>query len=111
MKRGDAERLDDVLAASEAITVHLARGGLSDGLVYDAVRLRLIEIGEALKDVDDTLLRLEPEIPWSAARKMRDWLAHHYFDTDSAIVDVTVHEDLPPLLDAVRRLRITLPSD
>src|SRR5438094_986608 len=31
-------RLTDILAAIEAIGIHLTRGGLSDGLVYDAVR-------------------------------------------------------------------------
>lgn len=48
--RADAERLDDVLAAAAAIESHLERGTLADGLVFDAVRVRLIEIGEAVKD-------------------------------------------------------------
>lgn len=55
-RRGDVEGLNDVLAASEVITAHLERGDLSDGLVHDVVRLRLFEIGEALKEVDDALL-------------------------------------------------------
>lgn len=46
--RSDAQRLDDVLAAAAAITSHLERGTLSDGLIFDAVRVRLIEIGEAI---------------------------------------------------------------
>jgi uncharacterized protein with HEPN domain len=36
MTRRDAERLSDILAAIDAIRAHLARGDLSDGLVYDA---------------------------------------------------------------------------
>jgi len=35
---------------------------------------------------------------------MRDWLAHHYFDTSHAIIQATVEEDLPKLDAAVRRL-------
>lgn len=31
------------------------RGDLHDGLVYDAVRVRLIEVGEAVKSIDPTL--------------------------------------------------------
>jgi hypothetical protein len=33
---------------------------LADGLVFDAVRVRLIEIGEAVKDIDPKLLAHEP---------------------------------------------------
>jgi len=47
--RRDRQRLNDILAAVEAIRAHLERGDLDDGLVFDAVRVRLIEIGEAVK--------------------------------------------------------------
>lgn len=50
--RHDDERLSDILEAIIAIRSHLAHGDLSDGLVFDAVRLRLIEIGEAVKLLD-----------------------------------------------------------
>lgn len=63
MSRRDEERLADVIAAAEAIASHLDRGGLDDGLVFDAVRVRLIEIGEAVKDIDSEVLAEEPEIP------------------------------------------------
>lgn len=97
-------RLRDVLAAAEAIHDHLSRGSLDDGLVYDAVRVRLIEIGEAVKGIDAAVLDREPSIPWSDVARMRDYLAHRYFDTDHAIVCATVERDLPPLIDAVSRL-------
>ena len=47
MSRRDDEWLADILDAIEAIGSYLKRGPLDDGLVFDAVRLRLIEIGEA----------------------------------------------------------------
>ena len=47
---------------ASAIAAHLSRGGLDDGLVFDAVRVRLIEIGEAVKDIDQTLLAKEPAV-------------------------------------------------
>jgi hypothetical protein len=49
VSRRDDQRLDDILAAAAAIADHLTRGELDDGLVFDAVRVRLIEIGEAVK--------------------------------------------------------------
>jgi uncharacterized protein with HEPN domain len=104
VSRSDDERLADVIAAAEAIASHLGRGGLEDGLVFDAVRVRLIEIGEAIKDIDPEALADETEIPWRDVAGMRDHLAHRYFDTAHSIVQATVDHDLPPLLDAARRL-------
>lgn len=102
--RHDRQRLKDIIAACEAIETHLGRGNLDDGLIYDAVRVRLIEIGEAVKDINPELLATETDIHWSAIAGMRDYLAHRYFDTDHSIVSATVEVDLPPLTAAVVRL-------
>jgi uncharacterized protein with HEPN domain len=68
----DHQRVTDILAAIDAIHSHLARGDLSDGLVFDAVRIRLLEIGEAVKALPDELLLSEPGIPWRQIARMRD---------------------------------------
>jgi uncharacterized protein with HEPN domain len=88
----------------DAIHAHLERGDLHDGLVFDAVRVRLIEIGEAVKALPAQLLASEPALPWAQIAGMRDRLAHRYFDTSHAILAGTVSEDLPELDTAVRRL-------
>ena len=106
--RRDVERLADIVDAISAIKSHLARGDLSDGLIFDAVRVRLIEIGEAVKLLDSNLVASEPGIKWSDAAGMRDWLTHHYFDTSQAVIEVTITEDLPPLEAAVERLQARL---
>ena len=46
MSRQDEARLGDIVDAIAAIRGHLTRGDLHDGLVYDADRVRLIEIGD-----------------------------------------------------------------
>ena len=104
MSRFDGQRLEDILAAIDAIRGHLERGDLSDGLIFDAVRVRLIEIGEAVKALPTNLVATEPEIPWSEIGQMRNRLAHRYFDTSHAIVAATVETDLPELEYAVQRL-------
>lgn len=109
MSRRDGERLRDVLDAIDAIRSHVARGGLSDGLVFDAVRVRLIEIGEAIKAISAELLDTEPAHPWSDIARMRDRLAHRYFDTNHGHVTGAVEHDLEPLEVAVRRLLDRLP--
>lgn len=104
MTHHDQQRLDDMVAAIDTIKQHLTRGDLTDGLIFDAVRVRLIEIGEAVKALPDELLEREPQIPWGEVAKMRDQLAHRYFDTSHAILQATVENDLPELEEAVRRI-------
>lgn len=104
MSRRDRQRLEDILAAIDAIGTHLQRGDLHDGLVFDAVRVRLIEIGEAIKTLPADLLAAEADLPWAQIAGMRDRLAHRYFDTSHAILAATVEDDLPQLEAATRRL-------
>ena len=107
----DRQRLADIQAAIEAIYSHLERGGLSDGLVFDAVRIRLLEIGEAVKALPDELLSTQPGIPWRQIARMRDHLAHRYFDTAHAILQATIDNDLPELQHAVQAFTAGLPAE
>jgi uncharacterized protein with HEPN domain len=72
VSRHNDQRLTDILASAAAIANHTSRGGLEDGLVYDAVRVRLIEIGEAVKSIDPDPLAHEPSIPWIDIAGMRN---------------------------------------
>jgi uncharacterized protein with HEPN domain len=105
------QRLADIQAAIEAIRSHLQRGDLSDGLIFDAIRIRLLEIGEAAKALPDDLLATQPSIPWRQIARMRDHLAHRYFDTAHAILQATVDEDLPALERAVEALNRSLADE
>jgi uncharacterized protein with HEPN domain len=108
----ERQRLADIQAAIDAIRSHLQRGDLSaDGLVFDAVRIRLLEIGEAVKALPAEMLNSQPAIPWSQIARMRDHLAHRYFDTDHAILRSTVDNDLPELERAVQSLMETLSAE
>lgn len=110
MTRRDEDRLDDVSAAIVAIRAHLSRGPLSDGLVSDAIRIRLLEIGEAVNSLSKELTTTEPGIPWQQVARMRD-LAHRYFMTEVEIIRATVDNDLGPFAEAVDRMRASLPPD
>jgi uncharacterized protein with HEPN domain len=107
----DQQRLTDIQTAIDAINAHVERGTLSDGLIFDAVRMRLLEIGEAVKAISATLLVTEPDIPWPEIARMRDHLAHRYFDTNHSIVQGTVDHDLPDLEQAVGRLQRLVDDD
>ncbi len=111
MSRHDRQRIDDITAAIVAIRSHLERGDPRDGLVFDAVRVRLIEISEAVKALPAELLDRQPEVPWVQIAGMRDRLAHRYFDTSHAILAATVEEDLPELERAVRALFVVVSEE
>ena len=111
MSRPARERLGDIQAACEAIAAYRTREGVDDDIVFDAIRVRLIEIGEAVKDIDPQILAEEPTIPWAEISRMRDQLAHRYFDTAHSIVSATAANDIPLLAQAVRRLLSRLSSE
>jgi uncharacterized protein with HEPN domain len=105
------ERLADIEVACPAIASCVARESADDDIVFDAIRVRLIEIGEAVKDIDPTLLATESDIRWTGISRMRDRLAHRYFDTAHSIVHATAKNDVPPLAAAVKRILQRLPKE
>ena len=105
MTRRDQERLSDIEDAIEAISEYVANGDLHDGVVYDACRARLMEIGEAVKHIDPDLIVAETDVAWNQIARMRDILVHHYHDTDFAVVESVIVERLPSLREAVVRLK------
>ncbi len=105
--RDDRERLLDILEAIERIQRYASRGRdafLTDELLQTWVVHHVQIIGEAARQVSDTLKAAHPEIPWSAIVAMRHVLVHQYFDVDPQEVWLTVDRDLPDLkrkLDAI----------
>jgi uncharacterized protein with HEPN domain len=110
VSRSDDELLDDITAAITAIHSHLQHGPISLGIVMDAVAMRLLEIGEAVKSLSSEITSTEPEIKWRDIAGMRDFLAHHYFTTSPEAVRAVLDKDLQPLADAVIRMRESLPT-
>jgi uncharacterized protein with HEPN domain len=111
MSYRELQRLKDIQAAIDAIRSHLQRGDLTDGLIFDAIRIRLLEIGEAVKALPDELLATQPSIPWRQIARMRDHLTHRYFDTAHAILQATVDEDLPALEHALQAMTQSLEEE
>lgn len=80
-----------------------------DGMMrLDAICMNLIALGEAVKGLDKItkgeLLPNYPEIFWSGVMKMRDKIAHHYFEMDAEVVFKTLIEDIPSMLPVVQRM-------
>lgn len=69
--------------------------------------LRSIEvIGEATKNVPDSVRARYPRVPWKEMSGMRDKVIHFYFGVDKEIVWLVVTERLPalrPLMEQILR--------
>ncbi len=104
MTRRSRARLEDIARSCEAIRRYVERADVTDEIVFDAIRIRLVEIGEAVKMLDPSLFEKEPDIPWREISRMRDHLAHRYFDTAHAVVERTARHDVPALAAATSRL-------
>ena len=81
----------------------------SDGMMrLDAICMNLIAIGEATKNLDKItkgeLLPLYPEIYWSGVMRIRDKIAHHYFEIDTDVVFQTIEEDIPLMLPVINKI-------
>jgi uncharacterized protein with HEPN domain len=101
--RTPLDRVCDIRAAIDAIR-EFEKQGRDKPVVFDAVRMRLLEIGEAANGLSAELRANEPGIPWGEIIGMRNWMAHRYFDTAHAYIWATVEHDLQPLLEALGRL-------
>ncbi|MGD9162992.1 MAG: DUF86 domain-containing protein [Desulfobacteraceae bacterium] len=74
----------------------------------DAICMRLIVIGESLKNLDkitnSALLPQYPEVDWKKAKGMRDILTHHYDDINAEAIFLTCREKIPMLLKTTRKI-------
>jgi len=81
-------------------------------ILLNAVCMKLFAIGEELKSIDkrtdNQLFPQYPTIDWKEAMKMRDLIAHHYFDINAEIVFSTLQHDIRPLLQTVKQIRLDL---
>lgn len=111
MSRRAGQFLADILEAIAAIEDYVEGGEAAfrkDRKARDAAQMRLIEIGEATKKLQELgvkLSEIEPGIEWSKIAGMRDVIAHHYWRISESLLWDTVRISLPPLKDVVSRLQ------
>ena len=110
MGRLALDRLADVLEAIGKIREY-TRGAEAafrrNSMARDAVLVRLIQIGQAIKDAQDAgldLPALAPQVPWRSIAGMRDRLVHKYWDVNHAIVWNVIANELDNLERAVKKL-------
>ena len=73
----------------------------ADTKTQDAVMRNLEILGEATKQLSETVRQQASHIPWRNIARMRDKLIHHYFGVNLDVVWHVVQDDLPTLMTAV----------
>ena len=100
--------LKDILEAMDAAQVFV-EGMDFDAFVADdkttsAVVRKLEIIGEATKNVPETIRQQYPQVPWRDMAGMRDRIIHRYFAVNYVIVWNTVKDHIPPLQPIIRQI-------
>jgi uncharacterized protein with HEPN domain len=74
-------------------------------LNYDATLRNLELIGEAATHVPDDVRAKNPDIPWRMIIATRNRLIHAYLGIDDDTIWSIIRDDVPPLIQALKRLR------
>jgi uncharacterized protein with HEPN domain len=77
-------------------------------MLLNASCMKLFAVGEEVKNIDKrtdkTLLPSYPAIEWREVMKMRDVIAHHYFEIDAERIFTILRVDVPPLLSTIKQM-------
>lgn len=107
MKREYRLYLQDIFDAIEKIEEFVGTLGyerfLDDDKTRSAVVRKLEIIGEAAKNVPDSVKHKHKGVPWKEMAKMRDKISHDYFGVDYEIVWKVLKEKLPLLKPQIQK--------
>lgn len=96
--KDDRLHIDRIKRAIEKIGSYLRDkkvGDLdSDPVLYDAVLMELLLIGEEANRISDDYCVAHPEIPWQKMVGLRNRITHDYFRIDPKIVWETCSTDI-----------------
>jgi len=108
MKREYEDYLRDMLENAEKALLFI-QGMDYDGFcvddkaVYAVIRAFEI-IGEAARQIPESVRQANPEIPWREIAAMRNKLTHEYFGVNTKVIWRTVQEDLPIIIPLLKKM-------
>lgn len=107
--------IDDMIGFAEAVLAYTdgmdQEGFEHSRLNYDATLRNLELIGEAATHVPDEARQLAPGVPWRLLVATRNRLIHGYLGIDNDTLWSIIRDDVPPLLENLRRLKALVGTD
>ncbi len=76
----------------------------NDEELLDAVVHNLTVIGEAANHIPSDVTSRHPEIPWRQMIDLRNFSVHAYWNLRPSVIWDTFQNDLPPLVELLRKL-------
>lgn len=96
----------DSIAAIKSFSLDLTKEELASNRLKQSAIVREIEvIGEAVKNLSDTLKNNHKEIEWKEIIGTRDKMIHHYFGLDLNVIWLIIQNDLPVLKDKLEKIK------
>ena len=77
---------------------------IKDRKTLNAVVRSIEIIGEASKNIPETMKAKYKELPWKQITGMRDKLIHAYFGIDAETLWKAVKENIPPLKQSIEKM-------
>lgn len=108
MKKDSSIFLEHILGSIEkieAFSKNLSKEDLSKSELNQYAIIRAIEvIGEAAKNLPDSLKNKYSRIPWKEIVGTRDKIIHHYFGVDLDVIWDIIKGDLPTLKKEIKKI-------
>ena len=99
------EHIIDSIEKIENFTYDRTRDDFLDDVQLQDATIRRIEIiGEASKNISDSLKEQHKEVPWSEMARTRDKLIHGYFGVDLGLTWDIIEHDLPELKTKMQQI-------
>ena len=72
-------------------------------ILQDSMMFRLIQVSENVRKLSDEYKEQHPVVPWTAIYGLRNRSVHDYGNVDLTIVFDTVKDDIPSLMEMMKK--------
>jgi uncharacterized protein with HEPN domain len=96
--------MQEAIEKIQRYTVGVTREEFGSGEKVDAVVWNLTVLGEAARQIPDSIVQAYPEVPWPQMRGIRNRIVHGYDQIDVDIIWNVVQNELAPIAEQLYRI-------